>query len=129
MFYYRVKNDSFGRAIADHGSIISTIDGYLIVSVTTAIDGQSHSLIEDIDAVLHPARYKNFWELRESLPFSVRVAIESAESTDVEVKTIMGDMRSAPILSRDDISFIQGVAVLQNKGLLTQQQASDILNY
>lgn len=66
--------------------------------------------------------------MRKRFTFEERVAIEGASDTDKSVKTLLKDMDSAKFIDLSLTDLIQGIYMLEEKGLINTGRASEIIN-
>ena len=62
------------------------------------------------------------------LAFAERVAIETAASTDAEVRVVKQSLLAADEIKLDDSEMIAGIGLYVSKGLITESRALEILS-
>jgi len=62
------------------------------------------------------------------LAFAERVAIETAASTDAEVRVVKGSLLAADEIKLDDSEMIAGIGLYVSKGFITESRALEILS-
>ena len=62
------------------------------------------------------------------LAFAERVAIETAASTDAEVRVVKESLLAADEIKLDDSEMIAGIGLYVSKGLITESRALEILS-
>jgi len=62
------------------------------------------------------------------LTFAERVAIETAASTDAEVRVVKESLLAADEIKLDDSEMIAGIGLYVSKGFITESRALEILS-
>ena len=62
------------------------------------------------------------------LIFAERVAIETAASTDAEVRVVKESLLAADEIKLDDSEMIAGIGLYVSKGFITESRALEILS-
>ena len=61
------------------------------------------------------------------LTFAERVAIETAASTDAEVRVVKQSLLAADEIKVDDAEMVSGIGLYVNKGLIASSRVAEIL--
>ena len=62
------------------------------------------------------------------LSFAERVAIETAASTDAEVRVVKESLLAADEIKLDDPEMVAGIGLYVSKGFITESRALEILS-
>jgi len=81
----------------------------------------------EIEIATAPAPPMSKLDFLKRLTFAERVAIETAASTDPEVRVVKESLLAADEIKLDDPEMVAGIGLYVSKGFITESRAVEIL--
>jgi hypothetical protein len=119
MAAYNIRNDA--------GEVSSTVVADAAFMLSQYPEGNYTQVPETPPAPLPDARRITKLALAVRLGFTIEVALETAATTDPEVRVLLGRDAKATFIDLDDPRLEYGLRVFIDKGLMTAAQVTEVL--